>query len=36
MTHRTGPPLRWKPWLGPWLAAREWWHRPRPINREKP
>lgn len=22
----------WKPWLGPWLATRDWWHRPRPVT----
>lgn len=32
MTRSPAPPCWWKPWLAPILAAREWWHRPRPVT----
>lgn len=32
MSNRVDEPWWWKPWLGPWLALQEWWHRERPVS----
>ena len=29
---KADPPWYWKPWLVPWLAARAWWYRARPVR----
>lgn len=30
--NRIEPPWWWKPWLTPWFAIHDWWHRERPVR----